>query len=152
MIDYATLAVALLALSLPGCSSGTLPSMTLADEQRALAINDEYKTYGRVDDELRWAPFLCRMPLPGIPRQSASRDAATHGRCRAREVLREQEGVEGTGDGQGAERQLTGLAQRQTVNRKGQEGPDRGAGCPAHEQPSRSGQSLSCQHKGHAVG
>jgi hypothetical protein len=50
-----------------------------AQVDRALAIAREYKSYGRVDDELRWAPFLCRQPLPGIARQSASRDAPTHG-------------------------------------------------------------------------
>jgi hypothetical protein len=46
---------------------------------RALAIASEYIGYGRVDDELRWAPGLCRLPLPGIARQSTSNDPTTHG-------------------------------------------------------------------------
>jgi hypothetical protein len=32
----------------------------------------EYKAWGRVDDELRWAPFLCRMPSPGRPTMSTA--------------------------------------------------------------------------------
>lgn len=39
-----------------------------------------YKGYGRVDDESRWAPWLCRGPLPSAVRFSASTDAKTHGR------------------------------------------------------------------------
>jgi hypothetical protein len=30
----------------------------------------EYKKWGRVDDELRWAPDLCRMPMPAKPHAS----------------------------------------------------------------------------------
>jgi hypothetical protein len=45
----------------------------------ARAIAAEYVSWGRVDDELRWAPFLCRIPLPGIAYQSESSDATTHG-------------------------------------------------------------------------
>src|SRR6187455_1828837 len=44
-------------------------------EEQTLAIAAEYLSWGRVDDELRWAPFLCRQPLPGIAWQSASNDA-----------------------------------------------------------------------------
>lgn len=40
------------------------------------AIAKSYKAWGRVDDELRWAPFLCRMPMPGRPAFSV---AATGG-------------------------------------------------------------------------
>jgi hypothetical protein len=40
----------------------------------------EYLTYGRVDDEMRWAPYLCRMPMPGRAHFSASADEPTHGR------------------------------------------------------------------------
>ena len=40
----------------------------------------EYRVFGRVDDEMRWAPFLCRMPMPGVARVSASQDEKTHGR------------------------------------------------------------------------
>lgn len=39
-----------------------------------------YLGYGRVDDEARWAPFLCRMPRPARVRMSASADPRTHGR------------------------------------------------------------------------
>jgi hypothetical protein len=39
-----------------------------------------YEQFGRVDDEARWAPYLCREPLPGRARFSASGDADTHGR------------------------------------------------------------------------
>jgi hypothetical protein len=40
----------------------------------------DYLAYGRVDDEMRWAPVYCRMPMPGRARVSASADEATHGR------------------------------------------------------------------------
>src|SRR5437867_4421057 len=39
----------------------------------------EYRTYGRFDDEMRWAPFYCRMPMPGVAYVSASKDDKTHG-------------------------------------------------------------------------
>jgi hypothetical protein len=42
-------------------------------------IAGEYLSYGRVDDEMRWAPYLCRMPMPGTPRLSGSKDEKTHG-------------------------------------------------------------------------
>jgi len=48
-----------------------------ADMARQFAA--DYLSWGRVDDELRWAPSLCRMPLPGIARPSKSNDATTHG-------------------------------------------------------------------------
>jgi hypothetical protein len=38
----------------------------------------DYATYARVDDETRWAPLLCRTPLPGRARWSAP-PAADHG-------------------------------------------------------------------------
>ncbi|HKB36871.1 MAG TPA: cytochrome P460 family protein [Gemmataceae bacterium] len=40
----------------------------------------EYTDFGRVDDEMRWAPYLCRMPMPGTAHVSASKDSDTHGR------------------------------------------------------------------------
>src|SRR5262245_40982938 len=46
---------------------------------RLLKIAQTYKTYGRVDDQARWAPFRCDMPRPAGVRFSASRDAKTHG-------------------------------------------------------------------------
>ena len=39
----------------------------------------EYKAWGRVDDELRWAPWLCRLPEPGRPRMSAA-EGGEHGK------------------------------------------------------------------------
>src|SRR5439155_11217653 len=42
-------------------------------------VAKEYVSYGRWDDELRWAPGLCRQPLPGYARPSGSVDGATHG-------------------------------------------------------------------------
>jgi hypothetical protein len=46
---------------------------------RLLKIAEIYTAYGRVDDEYRWAPWLCRMPMPGQARSSRSSDEATHG-------------------------------------------------------------------------
>jgi hypothetical protein len=39
----------------------------------------DYKAWGRVDDEMRWAPWLCRAPQPGLVAFSASKDGQTHG-------------------------------------------------------------------------
>ncbi|MFK7991585.1 MAG: hypothetical protein AB8I08_36550 [Sandaracinaceae bacterium] len=39
----------------------------------------EYRAFGRVDDELRWAPFLCRLPMPSAARVSQAA-AGPHGR------------------------------------------------------------------------
>ncbi len=44
------------------------------------AIAAGYRQWGRVDDEMRWAPHLCRMPTPARARISASEDTGTHGR------------------------------------------------------------------------
>ena len=44
-----------------------------------LKIAAKYKTYGRVDDETRWAPWLCRMPMPSVARFSKSDEEETHG-------------------------------------------------------------------------
>ena len=44
-----------------------------------LNIAKEYASYGRVDDEARWAPYLCRTPNPSVARISASKDSDTHG-------------------------------------------------------------------------
>ena len=47
---------------------------------RLLKIARTYKHYGRVDDEARWAPFLCRMPMPSVARFSTSDENDSHGR------------------------------------------------------------------------
>lgn len=44
------------------------------------AIAAGYTQWGRVEDEMRWAPMLCRMPMPARARLSASADDTTHGR------------------------------------------------------------------------
>lgn len=56
------------------------PPLVEAFAAMAREIAVDYPAWGRVDDELRWAPWLCRIPLPGIARPSESNDAATHGR------------------------------------------------------------------------
>jgi hypothetical protein len=48
-------------------------------EKELLQIAKDYKAWGRVDDEMRFAPFLCRMPEPGRAHVSSSQDADTHG-------------------------------------------------------------------------
>jgi hypothetical protein len=50
-----------------------------AETEEVLAVARSYKSYGRVDDEMRWAPYLCRQPDPGVARPSASDDDSTHG-------------------------------------------------------------------------
>ena len=45
-----------------------------------LKVARDYLSYGRVDDQIRWAPQLCRIPNPGTAHVSASKDADTHGR------------------------------------------------------------------------
>ena len=50
-----------------------------AFKTQALAIANTYTAWGRVDDEVRWAPSLCRLPYPGIARPSESNDPTTHG-------------------------------------------------------------------------
>jgi hypothetical protein len=49
-------------------------------ERHLLSIARAYRGFGRVDDETRWAPGLCRQPLPSRARFSASSDPETHGR------------------------------------------------------------------------
>lgn len=60
--------------------AGTDAPISPAFAAQALAYADQYLAWGRVDDELRWAPGLCRIPRPGIARASESDDATTHGR------------------------------------------------------------------------
>lgn len=43
-------------------------------------IAAHYSDWGRIDDQMRWAPTLCAMPQPARARISASGDASTHGR------------------------------------------------------------------------
>lgn len=78
--------LALLVLRLAGTQSQTkeTPEDTAVvnDKQfhdRLLKIAEIYPSYGRVDDECRWAPWLCRLPLPGQAQFSRSSDETTHG-------------------------------------------------------------------------
>jgi hypothetical protein len=48
--------------------------------ERLLEIARTYKDFGRLDDEFRWAPELCRMTRPGVARFSASKQEDTHGK------------------------------------------------------------------------
>ena len=46
---------------------------------RLKSVAKEYIAWGRVDDEARWAPTLCRLPRPAEARESQSDDPKTHG-------------------------------------------------------------------------
>jgi hypothetical protein len=46
---------------------------------RLLEVARSYAPFGRVDDEARWAPYLCRLPNPAQARFSASKESDTHG-------------------------------------------------------------------------
>jgi hypothetical protein len=46
---------------------------------KLLEIAKSYSSFGRVDDEARWAPWLCRTPNPSVARFSESKDEQTHG-------------------------------------------------------------------------
>jgi hypothetical protein len=46
-----------------------------------LKIAATYESYGKVDDQARWGPFLCiAPPRPAALRASASKDEKTHGK------------------------------------------------------------------------
>lgn len=46
-------------------------------DARMAAVARAYLAWGRVDDELRWAPYLCRMPSPSRARLSQA-DVGSH--------------------------------------------------------------------------
>ncbi len=48
-------------------------------DKQLLDAAGEYIKWGRVDDEFRWAPWLCRSPEPGRVTFSQSDDQGTHG-------------------------------------------------------------------------
>jgi hypothetical protein len=48
-------------------------------QKELLQVATEYRSWGRVDDQMRWAPADCRVSEPGKPKFSASTDADTHG-------------------------------------------------------------------------
>ncbi len=47
---------------------------------RLRAVAGVYESWGRVDDEFRWAPGLCRMPTPAQARLSEAEEDSPHGR------------------------------------------------------------------------
>jgi hypothetical protein len=68
-----------LAADEPKKDDGISPAMKPYAE-KLLELAKTYERLGRIDDELRWAPGLCRMPQPGRPQFSDSKDDDTHGR------------------------------------------------------------------------
>jgi hypothetical protein len=62
-----------------GGGTGGGATLSAAFAATARTIAGEYLAWGRVDDEWRWAPGLCRIPLPGVARPSESTDPTTHG-------------------------------------------------------------------------
>ena len=70
-------------LALAGCYyavDGPAPEADPPFHAELLRAAREYPAWGRVDDEMRFAPFYCREPDPAVARFSASPDADTHGR------------------------------------------------------------------------
>jgi hypothetical protein len=63
----------------PNDSSGSAPTKDKKFQEKVKAAAAAYILFGRVDDETRWAPELCRQPLPGQARFSRSSDETTHG-------------------------------------------------------------------------
>jgi hypothetical protein len=64
-----------------GCGGTTTP-LPVADaglEARLLEIARDYERFGRVDDEARWAPALCRGPEPSRARFSVAEAPSPHG-------------------------------------------------------------------------
>jgi hypothetical protein len=58
--------------------SGPMPfDARWTDEVRSVV--SLYESWGRVDDEMRFAPYLCRMPMAAQARVSESAHEATHG-------------------------------------------------------------------------
>lgn len=63
-------------------SHGTAPEVAPFDSRwtdEVRSVVAAYEAWGRVDDEMRWAPWLCRMPQAAAARWSESEHADTHG-------------------------------------------------------------------------
>src|SRR4051794_31121680 len=71
-----------LSLATPARSAAPAPAPAAEPPFHALLkkVARESLNYGGVDDEMRWAPGLCRAPMPATAHVSASKDDATHGR------------------------------------------------------------------------
>jgi hypothetical protein len=71
-------------LALTGGNAVTAPKLPEPAEgpfdKDLLKAAADNKKWGRVDDEMRWSPELCRLPNPGRAYLSGSKDEATHGR------------------------------------------------------------------------
>lgn len=67
----------------PVASSDVAPAPEANDPRWHATLQEiaaHYSDWGRVDDQMRWAPTLCAMPQPARARISASGDESTHGR------------------------------------------------------------------------
>jgi Cytochrome P460 len=78
LVVAATLVYGAFGLRLSGDSPK--PDADAPFHKELLQVAQDYKPWGRVDDEMRWAPELCRMPEPGKPKFSDSADEDTHGK------------------------------------------------------------------------
>src|SRR5262245_55857183 len=61
-------------------TDAAIPAAMKPHVEKLLEVAKTYERFGRVDDEVRWAPFFCRMPQPGRAQFSTSKDDDTHGR------------------------------------------------------------------------
>ncbi|MEM9187925.1 MAG: hypothetical protein AAGF12_02020 [Myxococcota bacterium] len=52
---------------------------TRSFDREIMAIANDFRTWGRVDDQSRWAPGLCAMPYPGNAQFTASTHTDSHG-------------------------------------------------------------------------
>src|SRR5260221_2861065 len=84
-----TLLIAALLLALPPVTAENpvkdekrdeIPAAMKPYADKLLEVAKTYVRFGRFDDEMRWAPYLCRMPQAGRPQFSDSKDNETHGR------------------------------------------------------------------------
>jgi hypothetical protein len=72
------IAIATLSLGL-GAFLPRAATQEISLEQRIAEAAYRYRSFGRVDDELRWAPWLCRLPNASLARVSRGPEAG-HGR------------------------------------------------------------------------
>lgn len=75
------------------------------------AVVAAFEAWGRVDDEMRWAPWLCRMPMAARARVSESDDGDTHGQKLYTLYAMDPEAYGAPASGTGAPSRLAGLSQ-----------------------------------------